>query len=111
MIFISCDMEVGTNGIVVDSVTGERIENVAVKMRSQEQGDKNDITDSVGYFNVFRAFSCGIASCNTNYKISFTKEGYVSREIDENFESSPEAEIIEGFTDSLVIKLVPVDAE
>lgn len=109
---ISCDKEVGTDGVVIDAVSGERIENVEVHMKSQEQGDEHDTTDSTGYFITYRAFSCGISSCNANYKVSFTKDGYAPKEINENYERSSEAEFIDGvYSDTLVIKLVPTVVE
>ena len=112
MFLISCDKEVGTDGVVIDAVSGERIENVEVHMKSQEQGDEQDATDSTGYFFTYKTFSCGIASCNTNYKISFTKDGYVSKEISENYENSSDAEFIAGSStsgDTLVIMLDPIE--
>jgi hypothetical protein len=111
MSLISCDKEVGTDGVVIDAISGERIANVDVHMRSQEQGDKHDVTDSVGYFFDGKAFSCGIASCNTNYRISFSKDGYMPKEINENFEDSSEAEFLGGPKYTLIIKLIPTNAE
>jgi hypothetical protein len=112
MFLISCDKEVGTDGVVIDAVSGKRIENVDVHMKSDEQGDERDTTDSTGYFITYKTFSCGIASCNTNYKISFTKDGYVYKEITENYEDLSDAEFIAGNSDSndtLVIKLDPIE--
>lgn len=109
---VSCDEEVGTDGVVINSVTGDRIENVEVYMKSQEQGDMHSVSDSLGYFNVFKSFSCGISSCNTNYKISFIKEGYLNKEISENYASSADAGYINGkYDDTLVVKLEPLKIE
>ena len=101
----SCDKYVGTDGIVIDKISGERIPDVIVKMTS-EQGNKNDISNDVGYFHTGKSFSCGISSCNTDYKIEFSKEGYNTKVINENFYSSSEAEFLNADKkDTLIIKL------
>ena len=47
----SCDKYVGTDGIVIDKISGERIPGVIVKMTS-EQGNKNDLSNYIGYFYI-----------------------------------------------------------
>ena len=101
----SCDKYVGTDGIVIDKISGERIPGVIVKMTS-EQGNKNDVSNDIGYFHTGKSFSCGISSCNTDYKIEFSKEGYNTKVINENFYSSSEAEFLNADKkDTLIIKL------
>ncbi|RZJ66536.1 MAG: carboxypeptidase regulatory-like domain-containing protein [Flavobacterium sp.] len=53
-VFISCDKEVGSDGVVQDSETGQSIAGVNVKMKSEDQGSETDVTDSEGYFNIFK---------------------------------------------------------
>ena len=67
---------------------------------------KNDISNDEGYFHTGKSFSCGISSCNTDYKIEFSKEGYNTKVINENFYSSSEAEFLNADKkDTLIIKL------
>ena len=104
--FISCDKAVGTDGVVVNNSTGERIPDVSVKMTS-EQGDRKDITDSKGYFDTTKWFSCGIGNCNTDYKIEFTKDGFEKKVINENFYDSSEVEFTNNEKkDTLIIRLI-----
>ena len=103
----SCDKEVGTSGAVENELTGERIENVEVKLVS-EQGDKVEFTNSNGYFSAIKTFSCGISNCNTDFTMTFEKEGYQSITIDENYDRNPSTEFVtEGTKDTLVIKMHP----
>jgi hypothetical protein len=104
-LFISCDKEVGIDGIVINASTGERIPNVNVKMTS-EQSNREDFTTLNGYFNTYKSFSCGIGNCNNDYKIEFIKEGYDTKIISQNFYNSTEAEFIDSEKkDTLIIKL------
>ena len=104
-LFISCDKEVGIDGIVIDASTGERITGVNVKMTS-EQGNREEMTDLKGYFNTYKTFSCGLGNCNNDYEIEFTKDGYDTKIINESFYNSTEAEFINSEKkDTLIIKL------
>ena len=68
--------------------------------------NKNDVSNDIGYFHTGKSFSCGISSCNTDYKIEFSKEGYNTKVINENFYSSSEAEFLNADKkDTLIIKL------
>ena len=74
-IFISCDKEVGIDGVVIDASTGERITGVNVKMTS-EQGNREELTNLIGYFNTYKSFSCGLGNCNNDFNVEFSKIGY-----------------------------------
>ena len=103
--FISCDKEVGIDGVVIDAVTNMRLANVTVNMTS-EQGDKSDQTKNNGYFNTQKSFSCGIASCNTDFKITFLKEGYEAKSIDQSIFNSDDENYLNSKTrDTLIVKL------
>ena len=102
---ISCDKEVGVDGIVINATTGERIASVGVKMTS-EQANQEENTNAKGYFNTYKSFSCGLENCNNDYEIEFSKEGYITKNINENFYGSDEAEFINPEKkDTLIIKL------
>ena len=104
---LSCDKQVGETGVVQNFVTGERLEGVVVKMRSS-QGDRTDTTNAQGYFNVIKTFSCGIASCDDNYRIEFVKIGFDTLRINENFYSSESVQFVnEENRDTLLINLNP----
>ena len=105
IIFISCDKEVGIDGVVIDASTGERITGVNVKMTS-EQGNREELTNLIGYFNTYKSFSCGLGNCNNDFNVEFSKDGYVTKSINENFYNSSEAEFINPEKkDTLIIKL------
>ena len=102
---ISCESIVGTDGIVVDQSTGERISGVIVKMTSNE-GNETEVTNTKGYFNVTKFYNCGFSSCDSNYKIKFSKPGYEDKIINEDFDQSSEAEYTTPpHKDTLIIKL------
>jgi hypothetical protein len=104
---ISCDAETGTDGVIIDGITGDRLKDVAVKMTS-EQGDREDFSAVNGYFSVFLSYGCGIAKCESNPKITFTKEGYKTLEIDENYYTSENAKYLnQEKKDTLVFKINP----
>ena len=104
---LSCDKQVGEKGVVQNFVTGERLQGVIVKM-SSSQGDKTDTTNAQGYFNVIKTFSCGIASCEDNYKIEFIKIGFDTLRINENYYSSEFVQFVNAENrDTLLIKLNP----
>ena len=108
VLLFSCESSVGTDGIVVDANTGQRIEGVTVKMTS-EQGSKKAVTKARGYFNVIEFYSCGFSGCDSNYKIQFSKEGYEEKTINEDFEHSPEAVYTTPpHKDTLIIKLTDI---
>lgn len=108
ILFFSCDKEVGEDGIVIDDLTGERIVNVNVSLNSK-QGDRLKTSDSIGYFSNYIFFSCGIASCNDDYTLTFEKEGFEDLVIDRNFSRSDDAEYVtEGKRDTLIIRLKPL---
>ena len=83
-IFISCDKEVGIDGVVVDASTGERITGVNVKMTS-EQGNREELTNFIGYFNTYKSFSCGFGNCNNDFNVEFSKDGYETKLIIKNY--------------------------
>jgi hypothetical protein len=102
---ISCDKEVGMNGIVVDRTTGERISGVDIKMTS-EQGNREDVSKENGYFETLKSFSCGIGNCNNDYKIEFSKSGYQNKVISESYYGSSEAEFVDADKkDTIIVKL------
>ena len=104
-IFISCDKEVGIDGVVVDASTGERITGVNVKMTS-EQGNREELTNFIRYFNTYKSFSCGFGNCNNDFNVEFSKDGYETKLINEKFYNSSEAEFINPEKkDTLIIKL------
>lgn len=104
---VSCDAETGTDGVVIDGVTGERLKDVAIKMTS-EQRDKEDISTTNGYFSVLASYSCGIAKCESNPRITFTKEGYETLEINEGYYNSENAEYLnQEKKDTLIFKMSP----
>ena len=104
---LSCDKQVGEKGVVQNFVTGERLQGVIVKM-SSSQGDKTDTTNAQGYFNVIKTLSCGIASCEDNYKIEFIKIGFDTLRINENYYSSEFVQFVNAENrDTLLIKLNP----
>ena len=105
IIFISCDKEVGIDGVVIDASTGERITGVNVKMTS-EQGNREELTNLIGYFNTYKSFSCGLGNCNNDFNVEFSKDGYETKLINEKFYNSSEAEFINPEKkDTLIIKL------
>ena len=105
LILSSCDSETGTTGVVENELTGERIVNVEVKLYS-EQGDKTVYTDSNGYFSAIKTFSCGISSCETDFTMTFEKEGFQSVTIDEDYYRASSTEFTpEGTKDTLIIKM------
>ncbi|MEZ0005416.1 hypothetical protein ABH942_000767 [Flavobacterium sp. 28YEA47A] len=104
-LLVSCDKNVGETGVVEDAITGERLKGVVVKMNSS-QGSRIDTTDIDGYFNVLKFFSCGIASCNTDYDIMFLKDGYDTLRISQGYSRSDNAVFVtEGKKDTLLIRL------
>ncbi|RCU56363.1 hypothetical protein [Oceanihabitans sediminis] len=107
MILSSCDKEVGESGVVENELTGERIENVEVILNS-DQADKTEFTDSNGYFSNIKTFSCGISSCDTDFTLTFEKEGFQTVTINQNYyrESSTEF-VTEGTKDTLIVKMQP----
>lgn len=109
LILVSCDKQVGENGVVQDLISGERLQNVVVKMTSS-QGNKTDTTNTNGYFNVVKNFSCGLDNCHDNFQIIFIKSGYDTLRIDQDFYNSSLAEYVnEEKRDTLIIKLKPED--
>lgn len=105
LILTGCDKQVGENGVIEDSVTGERLQNVTVKMISS-QGSRTDTSDSNGYFSVIKNFSCGIGNCQTNFQIEFIKEDYDTLSISQSYYSSDLAHFVnEEKRDTLIIKL------
>ena len=90
-IFISCDKEVGIDGVVVDA---------------SEQGNREELTNFIGYFNTYKSFSCGFGNCNNDFNVEFSKDGYETKLINEKFYNSSEAEFINPEKkDTLIIKL------
>ncbi|MFD2908079.1 carboxypeptidase-like regulatory domain-containing protein [Flavobacterium ardleyense] len=105
ILLASCDKEVGTSGVVINKLTGDRIAGVTVKMTS-EQGNREVLTIANGYFDTFKSFSCGFSSCNDDYKIEFSKEGYETKVIHENFYNEAEATFVNPTTkDTLIVAL------
>lgn len=105
---VSCESLVGTDGIVVDQLTGERLEGVTVKMTSIE-GNEKTVTKPNGYFDVAKFYNCGFSGCDSDYKIKFSKEGYEERIIDEDYRYSSQAEYTTPpHKDTLIIKLVKI---
>lgn len=106
-LLISCDKEVGEHGVVQNATTGERIADVEVYL-SSDQGERTRMTDSIGYFNNYIFFSCGISNCKTDYSLTFEKIGFESLTIDNNFSRSSNAEFVtEETRDTLIVKLEP----
>ena len=105
LLLISCDSEVGEDGVVQNAETGERLEGVAVEMRSSEQGSKMDTTDANGYFHARKTFSCGIVSCNTDFSIRFTKEGFQPLTIGDDYWEDAEY-VNQSRKDTMIVKLV-----
>ncbi|KRD06489.1 hypothetical protein ASE21_20250 [Flavobacterium sp. Root901] len=93
LFLVSCDAETGTDGVVIDAISGERLKDVTVKMTS-EQGDKEDISSVNGYFSIILGYGCGIAKCEGNPQITFTKEGYNTLEINESYYDSKSAQYL-----------------
>ena len=107
LLLISCDKEVGEHGVVQDAATGERIADVEVYLIS-DQGESTRMTDSIGYFNNYIFFSCGIGSCKTDYNLTFEKNGFETLTIDSNFSRSSNAEYVtQGNRDTLIVKMEP----
>jgi len=107
LILSSCDKEVGESGVVENELTGERIENAEVILNSGH-GNKTKLTNSNGYFNNIKAFSCGIGNCDTDFTLTFEKEGFQSVTIDENYYHNPSTEFVtEGTKDTLIVKMQP----
>lgn len=105
--FYSCDGIVGESGVVENELTGERIENVEVKLTSN-QGDKIVYTDNNGYYENFISYSCGLASCDDDYSLTFKKDGFQIKTIDETYYNDSTAEFVtEGTKDTLIVKLEP----
>ncbi len=104
----SCDVVIGESGVVEDSVTGERLSDVVVKMTSS-QGNVTDTTDANGYFKVIKTFSCGFDNCGDNYDIEFIARGYDTLTIGQSFYSSEDAAFVNDIKkDTLLIKLQQV---
>ncbi|MCB0746644.1 MAG: hypothetical protein KDC52_11330 [Ignavibacteriae bacterium] len=107
LILYSCDKEVGESGVVENELTGERIENVKVILNS-DQADKTEFTDTNGYFNNVKTFSCGISSCDTDFTLTFEKEGFQTVTINENYYRELSTEFVtEGTKDTLIVKMQP----
>ena len=108
LLFISsCDKEVGESGVVENSETGERIENVEIQLDS-DQANKTVYSDSNGYFINAKSFSCGISSCDTDFTLTFRKEGFQTLVIDKNYRRETSTEFVtEGTRDTLIVKMLP----
>lgn len=94
LLLASCDGEAGLEGIVIDSQTGERLNNVNVSMSSHYETVAT-ITDNNGYFTAYDNYSCGIKKCDESFTVSFEKEGYESLQLDDDYLSASET----GFLD------------
>lgn len=104
--FSSCESLIGEDGVVIDVETGERIANVTVKMQSNDGANREDLTDSIGYFNTVKMTGCGLGNCDENYTITFEKEGYQTRSIDNSYYKDPNSEFVtEGKKDTLIVKM------
>jgi hypothetical protein len=100
---ISCDGETGMDGIVQDSVTGERLSGVKVEMISNYK-HINVMTDSTGWFFTKHSYSCGIKKCDESFSIKFEKDKYDLLELDENYYSAT-AYVDSRNKDSIIVKL------
>ena len=109
--FAACDQKVGEDGVIQDSITGERIEGVTIKLRSNA-GNKTTVSDQAGYFNTKLNFSCGISSCEDAYTMTFEKEGYENLTTNERYYFKKETSFVTpGKKDTLMFKLVPLVAD
>ena len=107
MILSSCDKAVGERGVVENELTGERIENVKVILNS-DQADKTKFTNSNGFFINIKTFSCGISSCDTDFTLTFEKEGFHTVIINENYYKESSTEFVtEGTKDTLIVNMLP----
>src|SRR5690554_6376441 len=103
----SSDKVVRESEIVENELTGERIENAEVSLNAG-QGNRPQLTNSNGYCNNIKAFSCGIGNCDTDFTLTFEKEGFQSENIDENYYYNPSTEFVtEGTKDTLIVKMQP----
>ena len=105
---ISCDGEAGLDGIVEDSITGEKVADVNIEMTSYYE-TINTMTDSSGVFHASHGYSCGIKKCDDSFTILFEKEGFDKLELDENYRSKTDYVEING--NNTIIKLTRVENE
>jgi hypothetical protein len=107
IILFSCEGEIGMNGIVKNSKTGEIIEDVRVEMNS-EYKILMVLTDSLGRFYTRESFSCGAKKCSEDFTISFDKGGFEHLELDQNFCLAGES-VDSCESQMTVVKLTPID--
>lgn len=106
---ISCEGYIYEKGVVQDLETGERLQDVEVKL-SSNQGDDVTITNENGYFFVGVFYGCGLRACDADYTVQFHKEGYEILEIPDNYIQSKNATFVNPEKrDTLIIKLTPIE--
>lgn len=107
LILVSCEGQVGYNGVVLDSITRKELSGVKVVMDSYYQRIEI-LTYSTGYFATEYLYSYGIINRDPSFTLTFTKEGYDTLTIDENYYSAPGTEFIDKSTmDTMIVKMSP----
>ncbi len=102
-ILISCEGFVGENGVVVDVVTGERISNVIVELKSSNVSGIKDTTSLDGYFRTSTLVGCVFGGCD-KYELHFSKSGYENIKIDEKYSRGSEAKYLNQ-SDTLIVEM------
>jgi hypothetical protein len=105
----SCDGEAGLEGIVINSQTGERLNNVNVSMTSYYETVKT-VTDENGFFTAYDFYSCGIKKCDDSFTVIFEKEGYKTLQLGNNYLSESETGYLDDAKkDTVTYNLTPIE--
>ncbi len=83
-LIFACDGITGMEGRVIDSETEKGVSEVELNFKSSF--DEFTVkSDSLGYFDVFSHYSCGIKKCDESYTLLISKQGYKKQCLSEPF--------------------------